>query len=120
RQLFKLSLFFDNDYYRSTASKVLTNVFPQIKKYPSAFSNWLIQLIEEVKGTYEIVLTGPSFQHYRAQLDQHYIPNKIVLGGQEETLPLLKGRVGLNNKVYVCKNKTCSLPVNTISDLLKL
>src|SRR5690606_32960622 len=50
RQLFKLGLFFDEDRYRSAAMQVLVNVFPQMKTYPSAFSNWAIQLLEEVFG----------------------------------------------------------------------
>ena len=120
RQLFKLGLFFDNDIYRSTAMQVLANVFPQIKTYPSAFSNWAILLLEEVVGFNEVALTGPDSLNNRIELDRSYIPNKITLGGLYENLPLLEGRVGLTNKVYVCKNKTCSLPVDTIPDLLKL
>jgi len=120
RQLFKLGLFFDNDEYRSNAMQVLVNIYPQIKTYPSAFSNWAIQLLEEVFGLNEIALTGSHYQQYREELDRYYLPNKITLGGQHENLPLLKDRVDLTDKVYVCKNKTCSLPVNTISDLLKL
>src|SRR5690606_39080352 len=50
RQLFKLGLFFDDSDYRSTAMHVLVNVFPQIETYPSAFSNWAIQVLEEVVG----------------------------------------------------------------------
>lgn len=120
RQLFKLGLFFDCEEYRSIAMQVLINVFPQMKTYPSAFSNWCIQLLEEVFGLNEIAITGSNSLENRIELDRSYIPNKITLGGQHENLPLLKGRVDLTNKVYVCKNKTCSLPVDTISDLLNL
>src|SRR5690606_6117813 len=105
---------------RSIAMQVLINVFPQVKTYPSAFSNWSIQLLEEVFGLNEIALTGPDSLEKRVELDLSYIPNKITLGGLHENLPLLEGRVGLTDKVYVCRNKTCSLPVDTISDLLKL
>ena len=120
RQLIKLSVLFDEERYRATAMQVLINVFPQIKKYPSAFSNWGIQLLEEVFGLNEIALTGPASSKLREQLDHYYIPNKITLGGNLENLPLLKGRVTSTNKVYVCKNKTCSLPVDTIGDALNI
>ncbi len=120
RQLFKLGLFFDNDSYRSIAMQILINVFPQIKTYPSAFSNWSIQLLEEVFGLNEIAITGPDYQRNQEELDKYYLPNKIVMGGVNENLPLLKGRVDSANKIYVCKNKTCSLPVINIPGLLKL
>ncbi|HLW07381.1 MAG TPA: hypothetical protein VKY45_07440, partial [Marinilabiliaceae bacterium] len=120
RQLFKLGLFFDIDLYRSTAMQVLVNIFPQIKTYPSAFSNWSIQLLEEVFGLNEIAITGPNYQQNQEELDKHYLPNKITMGGKEENLPLLIGRVDSTNKIYVCKNRTCSLPVINISELLKL
>jgi uncharacterized protein YyaL (SSP411 family) len=120
RQLFKLGLFFDNDSYRSVAMQVLINVFPQIKTYPSAFSNWSIQILEEVFGLNEVAITGPDYQQNREELDKHYLPNKITMGGQNENLPLLHGRIDASNKIYVCKNKTCSLPVSNIPELLKL
>lgn len=120
RQLFKLGLFFDNDSYRSTAMQILINVFPQIKTYPSAFSNWSIQLLEEVFGLNEIAITGPDFKRNQEELDKHYLPNKITMGGEDENLPLLINRVDSTNKIYVCKNKTCSLPVINIPELLKL
>lgn len=120
RQLFKLGLFFDIEKYHSIAMQVLVNVFPQIKTYPSAFSNWSIQLLEEVFGLNEIAITGPNSLENRAELDRSYLPNKITLGGKHEHLPLLKNRVDTTDKVYVCRNKTCSLPVDTIPELLNL
>ena len=120
RQLMKLGLLFDDEGYRSTAMQVLVNVFPQVKTYPSAFSNWGVQLLEEVYGVNEIALTGPDHQDNRAKLDDHYIPNKITLGGLEENLPLLKGRIASGNKLYLCKNKSCSLPVSNLPSLLQL
>src|SRR5690554_312699 len=120
RQLLKLGLLFDDEGYRSTAMQVLVNVFPQVKTYPSAFSNWGVQLLEEVYGVNEIALTGPDHKDNRAKLDDHYIPNKITLGGLEENLPLLKGRITSGNKLYLCKNKSCSLPVSNLPSLLQL
>src|SRR5690606_29810901 len=118
RQLFKLGLFFDVDSYRSTAMQVLVNVFPQINTYSSAFSNWSLQLLEEVFGLNEIATTGPDYQQNQEEVDKHYLPNKITMGGEDENLPLLMGRIDSTNKIYVCKNKTCSLPVINISELL--
>lgn len=120
RQLHKLGLVFDENHYRAIVAQALANVFPQIKSYGSAYSNWAIQLIEEVYGCQEIVLTGPSWESFRKAVDHRYIPNKVILGGTSGSLPLLSGRIDQTTRAYVCKNKTCSLPVTTASDLLKL
>lgn len=119
-QLFKLGLFFDADRYSSLAMQTLVNVFPQIKTYPSAFSNWAILVLNEVVGINEIVITGPELHIYKQELDQVYLPNRITLGGLEEDLPLLKNKIGQTTQVYVCRDKHCSLPVDTIPAALSL
>lgn len=118
RQLKRLGLFFDDDNYSAIADQLLANVFPQIKTYGSAYSNWAILLLEEIYGINEIALTGHKGVTFRQELDQHYIPNKIVLGGMEENLPLLEHRIGTETKAYLCKNKTCSLPQDSITALI--
>lgn len=118
RQLKRLGLFFDDENYSAIADQLLANVFPQIKTYGSAYSNWAILLLEEIYGINEIALTGHKAVAFRQELDQHYIPNKIVLGGMEENLPLLEHRIGKETKAYLCKNKTCSLPQDSITALI--
>jgi len=120
RQLYKLGLIFDEPSYVEISAQLLANVFPQIKSYGSAYSNWGIQLLEEVHGCYEIAITGKQAQSLRKIVDQQYIPNKVLLGGTAENLPLLAGRVSEYDLIYVCKNNTCSLPVANVADLKKL
>ncbi|WP_312330255.1 thioredoxin domain-containing protein [Sphingobacterium sp.] len=118
RQLKRLGLLFDNENYIAISDQLLANVFPQIKTYGSAYSNWAILLLEERYGINEIALTGKKAMAFKHELDQYYIPNKIVLGGTEENLPLLKHRVGKDTKAYICKNRTCSLPQDSIKALI--
>jgi uncharacterized protein YyaL (SSP411 family) len=120
RQLTKLGLIFDETKFIDLSNQILANVFPQIKSYGSTFSNWAIQLLEEVMGVYEIALTGPGYESMRKELDLHYLPNKVIMGGKKGTLPLLHNRIGEKTAAYVCQNKTCSLPVSNIDDLIKL
>lgn len=120
RQLGKLGLIFDEKRFIDLSNQILANVFPQVRAYGSTFSNWAIQVLEEVTGVYEIALTGPDYLTMRSELDQHYLPNKIVMGGTIGSLPLLDKRIGKDSKAYVCQNKTCSFPVATINELVKL
>lgn len=116
-QLNKLGVIFEDSTYKEIAAQLLANVFPQIRTYGSAYSNWAIRLLEEVYGFHEIAITGPQSNDLRIAVDQKiYSPNKVILGGVEENLPLLRNRVTERSLIYVCKNNTCSLPVDNLKD----
>ncbi|MFB2120580.1 MULTISPECIES: thioredoxin domain-containing protein [Parapedobacter] len=120
RQLRWLGLAFDEPRYTNIANQQLANVVPHIGAYGSAYANWAAQLLEEVGGSLEIVLTGPEWLGFRRELDRHYVPNKMILGGTKGGLPLLAGRISDVTRAYVCRNKTCSLPVEQADELLQL
>ena len=115
-----LGLLFDDSRYTGKAEAMLTAVYPQIKTYGSAYSNWAIQLLNEACSTNEIALTGENFSEARKLLNLSYIPNKILLAGTNSTLPLLKDKQSIETKIYICRNKTCQLPVTTVEEALKL
>uniref|UniRef100_F4C490 Spermatogenesis-associated protein 20-like TRX domain-containing protein n=1 Tax=Sphingobacterium sp. (strain 21) TaxID=743722 RepID=F4C490_SPHS2 len=120
-QLNKLGVIFEDSTYKEIAAQLLANVFPQIRTYGSAYSNWAIRLLEEVYGFHEIAITGPQSNDLRIAIDQKiYSPNKVILGGVEENLPLLRNRVTERSLIYVCKNNTCSLPVDNLKDVENL
>ncbi|MNK29744.1 hypothetical protein D3C87_481460 [compost metagenome] len=118
QNLKKLGLLFDLESYTEKAAEMLAAVEPKIKTYGSAYSNWAIQLLNEVYGTNEIAITGLESEVIKLALSGHYIPNKIVLGGTKSNLPLLKGKQSNETKVYICRNKVCQLPVNTVEEAL--
>ncbi len=57
QNLHALGLLFDEDIYLEKASAMLAAVKPQIKTYGSAYSNWAIQLLNEVYGLNEIAIS---------------------------------------------------------------
>jgi len=116
QNLHRLGLLFDDERYLQTASIMLKAVQPRIKSYGSAYSNWSIQLLNEVYGINEIAIAGKDFRSVKRDFDQHYIPNKIYLAGLKSNLPLLQHKQSEETKIYVCKNKTCQLPVATIDE----
>ena len=115
-----LGLLFDEIRFLDKAEAMLAAVFPQIKTYGSAYSNWAIQLLNEVCGINEIALTGDSALKMRKELSNSYIPNKIILAGTNSSLPLLKDKQSIETKIYICRNKSCQLPVTTVEEALKL
>ncbi len=115
----KLGLFLADDEYSDISAQLLRNVAPHMAKYGSAYSNWTSLMLDEVFGTYEIAITGEDYENFRTELEKNYIPNKIILGGVKGSLPLLQERFGDTTRVFICRDKTCSLPVDNITNALK-
>lgn len=118
QNLKKLGLLFDVEAYINQADEMLAAIFPKIKTYGSAYSNWAIQLLNEIQGINEIAIVGLETDAIKLELSNHYIPNKITLGGTKSNLPLLKGKQSNETKVYICRNKVCQLPVKTVEEAL--
>jgi uncharacterized protein YyaL (SSP411 family) len=119
RNLKKLGLLFDNESYAAVSAQLLRNIMPQLTKYSTAYSNWSMLLLEEVFGTYEIAITGNNAETLRKEIENNYIPNKIILGGKKGSLPLLQDKFGKSTQIFVCKDKTCGLPANNTAEALK-
>jgi uncharacterized protein len=115
----KLSLFFNEERYDKIFRHLLKTVEPHIKSYGSGYANWASLLLEEVKGTFEIAITGNDFTQKRKELEKMYIPNKIILGGKQGKLPLLQDKFVGETRIFVCKDKTCLVPVSNVSEAIK-
>ena len=114
RNLKRLGLLFDNQNYLSISAQLLRNIVPHLARYGSSYANWIMLLTEEIAGTYEIAITGNDYEETRREIEKSYIPNKIILGGNKGTLPLLKDKFREETQIFICKNKTCGLPVQTV------
>jgi uncharacterized protein YyaL (SSP411 family) len=115
----KLGLLFDNEGYAAVSAQLLRNIMPQLAKYGTAYSNWTLLLLDEVFGIYEIAITGNETETVRREIENNYIPNKIILGGKKGSLPLLQDKFGQSTQIFICKDKTCGLPANNTADALK-
>jgi uncharacterized protein YyaL (SSP411 family) len=119
RNLKKLGLLFDNEQYNQISAQQLRNIMPHLAKYGSAYSNWAMLLLDEVFGVNEVAITGSDAMAFRIAMEKNYIPNKIILGGNKGSLPLLRDKFGSVTQIFVCKDKTCGLPADNIADALK-
>ncbi|WP_411273810.1 thioredoxin domain-containing protein [Daejeonella sp.] len=117
--LFRLGHFFDKDHYAKISDQMLRTVQPHIIKYPSGYSNWASLLLFRIFGVFEIAITGSEAEQKRREIEKYYVPNKILLGGTAGTLPLLGDKKHAHTKLYVCRNRTCSLPVIEVADAIK-
>ena len=122
KNLFKLSHYFDNSYFADTARTMLNNVKPEINEYASGFSNWMDLMLNYAEPYYEVAVCGADAMSRIHELNQHYLPNKLIIGSTtESTLALLKNRyVPDETFIYVCVNKACKLPVRSAVEAIKL
>ncbi|MGZ3874881.1 MAG: thioredoxin domain-containing protein [Mucilaginibacter sp.] len=118
RNLKKLGLLFDDGNYSDISAQLLRNIVPHLARYGSSYSNWIMLLTEEVFGTWEVAVTGEDAGIKRREIEKKYIPNKIMLGGKQGSLPLLQDKFGAVTQIIICKDKTCGLPVTDTEDAL--
>ncbi|MCF6297478.1 MAG: glycoside hydrolase family 127 protein, partial [Flavobacteriaceae bacterium] len=119
--LFKLGHYFGNNTYIKTAKQMLHNVKTKIIQYGSHSSNWAILYANLLGDFYEIAIVGKNAKEKLKELNQNYIPNKLIVGSTKESnLPLLEYKYSENQTtIFVCVDGACQLPVNEIDEALK-
>ncbi len=120
--LFRLGIHFENKKYSETAERMLHNVVNDMGKYGAGYSNWAMLLLNYVQPFREIVITGKDAQSKRKEMQSNYLPNAVFAGGTTESkLPLMEFRyLDGQTLIYVCENRVCKLPVETVGEALKL
>jgi uncharacterized protein YyaL (SSP411 family) len=121
KNLFLLGHFFDNQSYVAAARQMLINVEEQVKQRIYFYANWGMLQVWFTSPLYEVAITGDDFANKRKQFDEHYLPNVILMGGNKESkLALLENKmITGQTTIYVCRDKTCGLPVMEVEEALK-
>ncbi|KAA9034572.1 thioredoxin domain-containing protein [Ginsengibacter hankyongi] len=121
KNLLLLGLYFENNSYESQSAQLVKNVIDDIKKNPSYYSNWAQVVALQIKPPYEVAILGNDWQQKLSEFHKQYLPNTIYLGGVNEgNLSLLQNKlVSGKTFIYVCENKTCQLPVESVEAAMK-
>ena len=122
KNLFKLFHYFDNKTFETTATTMLNNVKPEMSEYPSSYSNWFDLMLNYTNPFYEVAIAGSEAKEKISELNQMYIPNKLIAGSTTENdSPLLVNRFNPDQTlIYVCVNKACKLPVSEVNAAINL
>ena len=118
-----------DDAYRDKAQLLIKAFEPYWKRYPLNLAQGLIALDFQRNHPKEIVILGdrkdPVAQRMIEMIQTNFYPNKalaLASAKADETLsaiiPLFKNKTRLSGKLtaYVCQNKVCYPPVNTVED----
>ncbi len=121
KNLFLLGHFFYNEEYIGMAKQMLINVAEDVQKNIYFYANWGILQAWFTSPLNEIAITGDKFKTMRREFDQHYLPDVIFLGGNTESkLALLENKlIPGQTTIYVCRNKTCKMPVTEVAKALQ-
>ncbi|MFC2107061.1 thioredoxin domain-containing protein [Bacteroidota bacterium] len=118
--LFTLGLYYENDDYIIKSKKMLAQVRDKISSGGPYYSNWAILSGKLAYGINEVVIMGQEAKEYSSIMQKEYLPTSIFMGGVSEKLPLEKGRLqDGKTMIYVCRNKTCKLPVKNTKEALE-
>jgi len=118
--LYKLGYLFDETNYHEMVEKMLLAVQSKIERFPTGYSNWMQVLLWKQKGFYQIIISGKNADEIKRELQKSYLPNALIISiKQQSTIPLLSDKaVSEETKIYICKDKTCGLPLSNLADTL--
>lgn len=122
KNLFLLGHYFYNKEYLGKSSKMLKGIVADLPEYNIYYYNWFSLLFMEYYPFYEVAVVGDNYNQVKEELNNRYIPNILLLGGRDEgSLELLKNkRIHGETFIYVCRNKSCKLPVTDVKKAIDL
>jgi len=121
RNLLLLSAYYEITKWNEIALSMITKLSNIISTEPAYMANWGTAFLEAAHGFEEIAISGKNCQSIRNQFGKKYLPLAAFAGSNmKSSLPLLEGREqgDDNTLIYVCKNKTCQLPVREVAEAI--
>ncbi len=121
QNLFKLGHYYANNNYSGTSKEMLYAVLDKAIQYPPSYSNWLQLAADMSSDYYEVAVSGPTALARIKEINQVYIPNKLIVGSTTASdLPLLQNRFDQQQtNIYICVNKSCKLPTDSVITALE-
>jgi uncharacterized protein YyaL (SSP411 family) len=88
-------------------------MIPRIKEQGNHYSKWMQVILLKTEGFKQVIATGENALVGIQNLQQNYEPNTLYFCLQQASeIPLFQGKSnGKDLHIYVCKNKTCGLPI---------
>lgn len=119
--LYQLGIYFDNIDYTKIALKMMAQVESHLVKGGPYYANWarLFGLITHKPN--QIAITGDAPEIAARELQKHFLPSCIFMGGKSKNVPLLKDKQNTNEAmIYICRDNKCLKPVKSIAEALKI
>lgn len=114
-----LGSYFYQEEWILLSKKLCLNIKDKAIKYGPYFSHWANAMLLHTKGMVEVAITG---EMNNTLVDLYRIPGIILMKKTEPdtVIPLLKDKpLSSAMQIYICKGKTCGLPLNTVEEALQ-
>ena len=119
--LVHLGTHFYDDAAIQKGKSILAQTRALIIREAEYMSNWGILAIELSQNFAEIIVVGPEARAFVNEINSRFLPNKII-SGTEQAIDLapfeLKSAINGETTIYVCYNKSCKRPVNSVEEAL--
>lgn len=115
--LLVMGYLFDENSYHEQCDRLLVNASSRARKNPAGYSYWLQVMLLRNHGVHQVIISGEGASRYASDLlSSAGVPDVILAYAAENTrVPLVKEKPANGDlKFYVCHNKTCGLPVNSV------
>ena len=123
KNLFFLGKILDRQDYIQLSERMLGQIKRILIQNVEYLANWGQFYCFRVQSTVEIAILGKDCFNMRKEFDKKYFPNKVLIGSVQETdeMALLEDKSAINDKttIFVCYDKACRQPVNTVKEAWK-
>jgi len=119
--LFRFGKLTDNSKYILTAEAMLKLMMDELVEYGPYHANWAMLLGKMTYPFKEVVIAGKNTGDISLNLQQKYLPDCLFAGGDQEYPALLTNRISEGKTlIYVCEDKTCEWPVETVAEAISM
>ncbi|MCA0431264.1 MAG: thioredoxin domain-containing protein [Bacteroidetes bacterium] len=117
---YEIGRYFNDDNFIQRALNMLEVGITNFNNYGAGYSNWAILANKITQPQFDVAIVGNNVNTILLELYKH-CPTYPILAVSKHTssLPLTKDKFVPNQTlIYVCKNKHCYLPVNTVKEAI--
>lgn len=113
---------FDDNRYQRMALQMAQNMQKLTEEHPFFYSAWARLELSIIAGYTQVAVIGDKYAAIKKEFDQLALSHVLIMGAKlDSALPLLKDKFIFGETlIYVCKNKSCSLPVQTVKEAMRL
>lgn len=118
--LYTLGLLLDDKSMINRSTDMLKTMKTEMLSNPLYQCYMAGVLLKHVFPPFEVAIVGKEFRLKANQMQKYYLPFAEFCGSSsDENLPLLEQKYQADKTlIYVCKNKTCQLPVSSADEAL--
>jgi len=102
------------------AQQMVAILWNRSSQNPENYSRWNSLGLQMMYPFFEIAIVGKEAKKKAPEIQKEFLPNALVVQSDEDSdLPLFKGRYADGDTyIYVCRDNTCKLPVQTTEEAL--